>query len=400
MAAPVIEQILVDIKSTANLNALKQTREVVQQLAEVGVVGAKGAVKGINRQMKEVASNSKNAARALMPFRMELLGVMFGARMVSDAFLGLLRPAFEMVGIFDILGTSLAVLFLPTAEAVLDWVLRFADFIMSLPQPVQQLIGAVVGMFAAFFAFIATEAALGLFFDSFVKSIANVNVELGKFVKFAGVVVALDGIIRFSKGDFVVGLAKMLEGVGMVLGGRIGGTLIASGLVLEVVGLLKKEDVDMFDALNLAFFGAIGARAFGFSPLVGGGVGLLIWVVIKGIKMSDEAKDTWVGAIDNLINIFTLRWSQVKVGGRSIKSMGLGIQSPVSGQTGIPFVPHTGLYKLHRGERVTQSEEIMNFSPTINIMGGSGMDARAVANMVKSELNQQWASELGRLVRR
>ena len=42
----------------------------------------------------------------------------------------------------------------------------------------------------------------------------------------------------------------------------------------------------------------------------------------------------------------------------------------------------------------------MNFSPTINIMGGSGMDARAVANLVKMELNQQWASELGRLARR
>ena len=69
-------------------------------------------------------------------------------------------------------------------------------------------------------------------------------------------------------------------------------------------------------------------------------------------------------------------------------------------QTG-GFIPHTGLYKLHRGETVVPAEENnLNFSPTINIMSGSGMDARAIANMIKMELNQQWASELGRLARR
>jgi len=41
----------------------------------------------------------------------------------------------------------------------------------------------------------------------------------------------------------------------------------------------------------------------------------------------------------------------------------------------------------------------MNFAPNITINAG-GMDSRAMVDMIKMQLNQQWASELGRLSRR
>src|SRR3990167_9511525 len=120
VTAPVIQQILLEIQSTANLNALAQTKKVLNQLAQVGVVGAKGALTAVNKQMKKVASTSKDGARALKPFRMELLGVLFGAQMVSSAMRNLLVPSFEAFGIFDIFASMLTVFFIPAAATVLE----------------------------------------------------------------------------------------------------------------------------------------------------------------------------------------------------------------------------------------------------------------------------------------
>ena len=189
--APVIQKILLEIQSTANLNALAQTKKVLNQLAQVGVVGAKGAITAVNKQMKRVASNSKDAARQLKPFRMELLGVMFGAQMVSSAFLNLLRPAFDLVGIFDIWGTILGVFFLPTAEMLLDWVIRFFNYVMLIPEPVRELFGNLLLVLGAFFAFIATKAAFELFLSSWVKNVQSLNAELGTLKGLAGITIGI-----------------------------------------------------------------------------------------------------------------------------------------------------------------------------------------------------------------
>ena len=65
-------------------------------------------------------------------------------------------------------------------------------------------------------------------------------------------------------------------------------------------------------------------------------------------------------------------------------------------------IPNTGLYKLHKNEFVVPEGESQQttISPsfTINI-NGAGLDARELAEKIKSELNAAWAAELRHLSR-
>lgn len=365
--SPIIQSILLDIQSKANLNALKQTKEVLQQLAKVGVIGAKGAITAVNKQMKKVATTSKDAARQLRPFRMELLGVMFGAQMVSSAFIGLLKPAFETVGIFDIWGTMLSVFFLPTAEMLLDWIVRFFDFVMLLPEPVRELLGNLLLTVGAFFSFLATKAAFDLFMDSWVKHVGKLNTQMKVFAGFFGATYIIKAVMEADTASWQTTLSDALFGMGFVLLATSKGNVWTASALIVVSLAIKFRIFDKF----LDFIEQI-------------------YQTIQEI-----GKLTFGRARSNMLRAKAALAAATGEYGYMDTIMRTGGPRQAGG-----FIPFTGLYKLHRGETVIPSEQNLSFSPTINIMGGSGMDARAVANIIKMELNQQWASELGRLARR
>lgn len=86
-------------------------------------------------------------------FRMEMLGVMFFGMGMMRFFMGLLKPAFDLVGVFDLLSLALGILFLPIALEVLDWVIKFLGKITELTDGQKKNIGtwtlwgAAIGLF-------------------------------------------------------------------------------------------------------------------------------------------------------------------------------------------------------------------------------------------------------------
>ena len=336
-----------------------------------GIQRTEQTIAKLGKKTEELTKVVKKVHGKTKPFRMELLSVMFGAKMVASAFGSLLRPAFEAVGIFDIFGTMLQVLFLPTAIQLLKWVIDFAKFFMELPQPVKETLGALLAVLTAFFTFVATKAALRLFFAGWLADIKTIKGTLVEVQKFAKITIS-----------FLI----IEEGLKDLKEGKILDAAIDTALLVSI-----------FKWSKLPFAGKFIVAL------------LITWEFLLSQSLKDKIKNQLeeIGTIamekfekfKNFLDPFGLRTMLKK----PLPSGYATYKAPNpfgTGQTGIPFVPYTGLYRLHRGETVTPSEQNLTFSPTINIIGGSGMDTRTMANMIKSELNQQWASELSRLARR
>jgi hypothetical protein len=77
-------------------------------------------------------------------FKMEMLGVMFFGMSISALMTGLVAPAMQLVGIFDLLNTVLAIAFLPTAISMIDPMLALLNFFIALPDPIKSVMGAFV----------------------------------------------------------------------------------------------------------------------------------------------------------------------------------------------------------------------------------------------------------------
>jgi len=104
-------------------------------------------------------------------FRMEMLSVLFFGMALQRMFMGLLRPAFEVAGIFDIISTILQLVFLPIAMALLDPLLALLDFFINLPEETKILIGKLIllglGLGTAFLAVGVLTLGIGGLINAF-----------------------------------------------------------------------------------------------------------------------------------------------------------------------------------------------------------------------------------------
>ena len=95
-------------------------------------------------------------------FRMELLSIMFFSMGVAAAINTILGPAFDMVGVWEILNTLLGVIFLPVALAVLDVLLPLALWFASLDEPTRLAVGTILLLVGALASIAAMGSAMGL----------------------------------------------------------------------------------------------------------------------------------------------------------------------------------------------------------------------------------------------
>ena len=85
----------------------------------------------------------EDITRASRRFKMELLSVMFFGLGIKRFFQGLLQPALDIVGVFDVFTTTLQILFLPVALQILDWALWLMDRVGGLSDFWKKFIGWV-----------------------------------------------------------------------------------------------------------------------------------------------------------------------------------------------------------------------------------------------------------------
>lgn len=313
-----------------NLQPLKnEVKKVFDSFTEPSLTAEQAVGKIISKQ-KDLANFSKAYgesmksrekvnlfAKALGGFRMEMLGIMFLGMGIQRFFSGLLKPAGELTGIFELLNLTLGLVFLPIMLFLLDLFLPIMNAFISLPEGVKMFLGALVlaGAVIGGFLFIVGMMALGLnsifmfftgpLFAAITGWFSGISTALAGFgavfaVIFIVIIAAIIGFIMAWKENFgnirewtqilfdgikniFSGIADYFKGIIDIVVGLFSGD---SNKIIEGVKLLWKGVVNIFKGsfqllvgliavLSLALFRAFLGLLESIGELLGKGFGLL-----------------------------------------------------------------------------------------------------------------------------
>lgn len=148
-------------------NITGKTRKIVNSVSEMGsgIKKVTTVTQTFNKEGMKVSDViQKKIIRGFHRFRMELLSVMFFGMALWRMFTGLLQPALDMYGIFDLISTTLAIVFAPAAELLLSILLPILEWFMDLPDDVKLAIGlfVILGSVLALVMMVIGQFGLGL----------------------------------------------------------------------------------------------------------------------------------------------------------------------------------------------------------------------------------------------
>ena len=131
---------------------IKNFKELAPVMANVGNTGQK------------LGTKLRMATHGMRGFRMEMLGVMFFGMMLQKTFSGLIQTSLEWMGVMDVFSVALGILFLPVAELLLGWALKFLNWVSDLTPKQKKLISTFVllGLAIGGVLFIIGSFALGI----------------------------------------------------------------------------------------------------------------------------------------------------------------------------------------------------------------------------------------------
>ena len=171
--------------------------------------------KGIRGSGRSVANSARMMTHGLRGFRMEMLGVMFFGMMLQRTFLGLLQPAMEAFGVFDLFRLMLLVLFIPTIQMLFPLILGLINYFMNLDDSTKKLIGI--------FVLIGAAVGTALFiFGTFMLGIGSVILALGSLVPFL-----------------------ILVGAAILLFGQYLASLVVADIIAEKIEWLKAKLIEL-----------------------------------------------------------------------------------------------------------------------------------------------------------
>ena len=196
-------------------------------------------------------------------FRMEMLGVLFFGMALKRFFLGLLNPALQVSGVFEILQFTLQALFLPTVLNLLDPLLALSSWFINIDPDIQN----IIALFALF----------GVGLGSVLETVGALALGLGSLaIAFGGLTVtsAEGAISRVG----IAGLAAnsaLLTLLGTI--GKFIGIGIAIGVVLDIFGNVDTP-MTKTSLITHLFGGALAGLLIGGIPgaLVGFSMALLV----------------------------------------------------------------------------------------------------------------------------
>ena len=179
-------------------------------------------------------------------FRMELLGVMFFGMGIQRFFTGLIKPALTVTGVFKLWSTILTILFLPIALKLLDWTIKFMDW-MNKSERLQKfirwitVIGVVLGSLLFFIGMFGL--GIGSLLVAFSVIISPIIAAVGALFAFlASIATSKIGILALIAA--FVGLAPTVSAAGdeVKKQGGIWSMLTGwiSGAVSKIIGKLDE----------------------------------------------------------------------------------------------------------------------------------------------------------------
>ena len=368
------------------------------------------------------ANSIRKFTHGLRGFRMEMLGVMFFGMGLQRFFSGLLRPALELTGIFQLWTSVLQILFLPIALLLLEFMMPLFDWLMNLSAGTKLMIGKLVllGLGIGALLFLFGMFALGI--GSVILAFAGVFLIIDKLIPDINVLgVNMSSFIEAGLGITILSTAwEFFKSIA----DRVLQTLFGFGVVKELMAKLNIE----YDSSVSAWtnFKRIVKEAFTTLKakigLAGGdGDGSLGFLGEKMLEVEKQiekwkrvirltfkiwkAKMEELGLSDFLQSIKDITTALVDLT-PSLKTIAKIITTIADGFARIrgdpvSLIPGTSAQIASAAERfglakngeVTQN---LNFNPVVNVNTTGGVDM----NSIKMELNELWAKQLGGISRR
>lgn len=369
--------------STSALKEFNMTLGSTSLFYEKGRKGALSAANAQKRMASEIQTGGgkignivRNLTHGMRGFRMEMLGVMFFGMAMQRTFMGLLNPAMEAMGVFELFKDMLLVVFLPVIDLLFPVFLYLIDLLMNMPEELQLVIGIFV--------------ALGVVFGAIISFVGTVVLGIGSMILAWGLIAPVIGIVMAAIGAFIAlfaGIALIVTGVVMIVKGKLEGI----GLVIMGIGLILFIFIGWWALIPIAVGAAIywiiknweGVKEtlkVIFSAIGGW---FKEWFYTKPLEWIGAAWDFIKKTFDKIKNLIggSLFGTAMEIGGALLGSF----------QTG-GIVPQTGPYLLHQGETVVPTGKTNNNSaPIINISANisSDYDVRRLAE----ELKRYWVSD-------
>ena len=207
------------------------------------------------------------------------LGIMFFGMAIERMVGGLLKPAEDAVGIFDVLNAALIILFLPAMLDLLNYVfLPLLDAISSLPPGIREVIG---GLAIALMALGSAAAFAG----TMIMGIQGIGAALAVGAGVAG------GLGLAAGGGALAGIPTVEFGAAAAGTGVAAGA--AGGGILDTVGAFLGSA-----AAALSGYGATGLGLLGLTGLANG------YSVPQLISPNSSSMSSSVSNVYNVTNNF------------------------------------------------------------------------------------------------
>jgi hypothetical protein len=233
--------------------------------------------------------------QGLRGFRMELLSVMFFGMGMSVLFAGLLKPAMDAFGVFDLWGATLQVVFLPVVEALFPVMLSFMETLINMPESVQLAVGtfALLALVLGQALFLIGTLGLGMAGLSQMKFLTNFISDAGGMLKILSTWTAsADFWNVFGKEGVLNNLSKnkLVQNISLTIG-----LIVSYAWLTDTSKMMTDVSTTWTTRLKNIFTGAFAGALIGFNY---GGVAGAITGAIIGFSLS------------LVFNLFDIAWEK------------------------------------------------------------------------------------------
>jgi phage-related protein len=197
-----------------------------------------------------VANKIRMMTHGLRGFRMEMLSVLFFGMAMQRMFTGLLRPALEVMGIFDLWRVMLMTLFIPILSLLMPLFIKIINWFIGLPEPAKKAIGV----------FVLIGAALGWL-----------------LTKIGMLVLGLGGVIKaFSEWTLLAKIGGILKGLAPLFSAAGVAILAIVGTILVGIWIAWQENFNkihqwtevLWENIKEVFFSAFDVMSGAFKTFI------------------------------------------------------------------------------------------------------------------------------------
>jgi hypothetical protein len=244
----ILSNVIARGKATVKVDKLSKQSTIDNRIAQSGFGRVLGMNKdiwtGFNKRQKQFATlggRTANRIRVLTHgmrgFRMEMLGVMFFGMAMNRMFMGLIKTSLDWFGVFEIMSMGLGLLFLPLAEKLLEWAIKFLQWVAQLTPEQKKWINIMVAAAIVIGTVLTVIGTLALGLGSLLLAFNLMFTPIGMVVT---ALLGLAGLAFLSKmfGDFEGAVGAAEE------------KLVAFGVSGDLITALKDKVSGALEALK------------------------------------------------------------------------------------------------------------------------------------------------------